>query len=54
MESTREKTTAEQQTNCKNCGAPLDKFGNCEYCGTVKKGKSEIIMTADSIRITYS
>lgn len=20
--------------NCRNCGAPLNKFGDCEYCGT--------------------
>ncbi len=22
-------------TNCKNCGAPIDKSGVCSYCGTV-------------------
>ncbi len=22
-------------TNCKNCGAPLNGSGKCEYCGTV-------------------
>ena len=22
-------------TNCKNCGAPIQGSGKCEYCGTV-------------------
>jgi len=44
--------------NCRNCGAPF-RFGHthCEYCGTVRKVikrkmKSEIVITADSIRMS--
>lgn len=32
----------EKMTNCKNCGAPLNKTGKCEYCGTVFKKPSSI------------
>ena len=38
--------------NCRNCGAPLNRFGNCEYCGTVHQLRSEIVMTAGSIRFS--
>jgi len=24
----------EQAKNCRNCGAPLNECGDCEYCGT--------------------
>ena len=46
----------DEATNCRNCGAPLNEHGHCEYCGT--KGRqetfSEIVITMDSIRVgTY-
>ena len=28
-------------TNCKNCGAPLPKSGNCEYCGTINEAQTK-------------
>ena len=28
-------------TNCPNCGAPLNKRGICDYCGTVLKSPTE-------------
>ena len=39
--------------NCRNCGAPLDKHGDCEYCGTKSpvQVRSRIEITADSIRL---
>ena len=39
--------------NCRNCGAPLDSRGNCEYCGTraQQSRKSGIEITATSIRM---
>ena len=49
-------TTAAKQTNCPNCGAPLNKLGDCEYCGTsvIKPltSKSEIVITKDYIHIS--
>lgn len=47
------KATSHRGHNCRNCGAPLNRFGNCEYCGTACQMHSEIVMTADSIRITH-
>ena len=38
--------------NCRNCGAPLNKYGDCEYCGTKKQMRSEIVMDATGIRIS--
>lgn len=41
----------EEAKNCRNCGAPLNELGDCEYCGTksqVKTG-SYIELTADHI-----
>jgi len=43
-----------KEENCRNCGAPLSKDGKCEYCGTEKIRKSEIVITADLIRFTYN
>ena len=54
------------QTNCRNCGAPLNRHRNCEYCGTpwqVDDGimvdttrcqpkKSVIIITDSAIRMS--
>ena len=39
--------------NCRNCGAPLNRYGVCEYCGTATKSGavSRMEITADSIRI---
>ena len=40
--------------NCRNCGAPLNKNGDCEYCGTVKQEnlvRPYLEITADYIRI---
>ena len=27
----------EDETNCKNCGAPLTRDGECKYCGTISR-----------------
>ena len=54
------------QTNCRNCGAPLNRHRNCEYCGTPwqvddgiivdvnekRTAKSELIVTANEIRMS--
>jgi hypothetical protein len=39
--------------NCRNCGAPLNAFGDCDYCGTKRQRRphSEILITADYIRL---
>lgn len=29
-------------TNCPNCGAPLNKHGICDYCGTILKTPKEV------------
>ena len=41
----------EERKNCRNCGAPLDKHGDCEYCGTKspREFSSRIKLTADGI-----
>ena len=39
----------EPKTNCKNCGAPLDRNKDCPYCGTKRQMTSCINMTSDSI-----
>lgn len=36
-------------TNCKNCGAPLLKNGDCEYCGT--KNQSGIMLVPSSCHV---
>ena len=40
-----------EERNCRNCGAPLDSRGDCEYCGTVKQrtGRGGITLTATEI-----
>ena len=40
-----------EERNCRNCGAPLDSRGDCEYCGTVKQrtGRSGITLTGTEI-----
>lgn len=39
-------------TNCKNCGAPLLKNGDCEYCGTkaIEQCRSGLEITESKIR----
>ena len=39
--------------NCRNCGAPLTRDGDCEYCGTRRQYKmtSGIEMTANRITL---
>ena len=41
------------QSNCRNCGAPVDESGKCAYCGTIEKREIESYMhiSADGIRI---
>jgi len=43
----------EEVQNCRNCGAPLDENGDCEYCGTrrERRCRSRIEVTARSIRL---
>ena len=36
-------------TNCRNCGAPLNKNRDCDYCGTKHQLKSSIRMDGCSI-----
>ena len=54
------------QTNCRNCGAPLNRYRNCEYCGTkfqvddgiivdvpkINPRKSELVVTGSEIRMS--
>lgn len=54
------------QTNCRNCGAPLNRYRNCEYCGTkfqvddgiivdvpkINQRKSELVVTGSEIRMS--
>lgn len=45
-----------EQKNCKNCGAPMDEEGKCQYCGSVLMAsppKSYMEITADCIRIGW-
>ena len=39
-------------TNCRNCGAPLNKDRDCEYCGTKHQMKSEITMDRNGIKLS--
>ena len=39
-------------TNCRNCGAPLNRNRDCEYCGTKHQMKSEIVMDSFGIRMS--
>ena len=39
-----------QQTNCRNCGAPLDRNHDCPYCGTQHQYSSGIEVTSSAIR----
>lgn len=41
-----------KHTNCPNCGAPLDRSGKCDHCGTVRQPKSSIVITPNEIRLT--
>ena len=43
----------DDEKNCRNCGAPLNEDGDCEYCGTKspRTCESSIEITANSIRI---
>lgn len=43
----------EEKKNCKNCGAPLNKDGDCEYCGTKRQRRphSSMVITASEIRL---
>lgn len=42
--------------NCRNCGAPLNEHGDCEYCGTKSPREQECLshleLSADALRIT--
>ena len=37
------------QTNCRNCGAPLNEHRDCEYCGTKYQMRSGVYMDAANI-----
>ena len=43
------------ETNCKNCGAPIDlKDAKCAYCGTpyhVRESREETVLYMDNIPI---
>jgi hypothetical protein len=40
-----------KNTNCRNCGAPLTRGQiKCEYCGTSRQIKSEIVINASEMR----
>lgn len=36
-------------TNCRNCGAPLNRNKDCDYCGTKHQLKSGVYMDATNI-----
>lgn len=38
--------------NCPNCGAPLNKEGHCDYCGSNQQPISQIEITATGIKIS--
>ena len=42
-----------EQANCRNCGAPLNREGDCEYCGTKRQNmaRSGIMISADRITL---
>lgn len=54
------------QKNCRNCGAPLNRYRNCEYCGTkfqvddgiivdvpkINPRRSELVITGNEIRMS--
>ena len=44
----------EEVQNCRNCGAPLDENGDCEYCGTKspRSWESVLEITPCSIRLS--
>lgn len=37
-------------TNCPNCGAPITRFGHCEYCGTVIHQPVQFVTTRRGIQ----
>lgn len=37
-------------TNCPNCGAPITRFGHCEYCGTTIHQPIQFVTTRRGIR----
>ena len=39
----------EPQKNCRNCGAPLNRNKDCDYCGTKHQLKSGVYMDSTSI-----
>lgn len=42
-----------KNTNCRNCGAPMTRGQiKCEFCGTSRQIKSEIVIDASKIRFT--
>lgn len=43
--------TNSQRFNCRNCGAPLNRFGDCEYCGTMMQARSNSVMELAPDRI---
>ena len=45
-------TTFNSITNCKNCGAPLDRNKDCPYCGTKKQYVSEFVINEHEIRLS--
>lgn len=42
-----------KNTNCRNCGGPLTRGQvKCEYCGTSRQLKSELVFNAEELRIS--
>lgn len=37
-------------TNCPNCGAPITRYGSCEYCGTLIYQPLQILTVRPGVR----
>lgn len=43
-------STTAYVTNCPNCGAPITRFGHCEYCGTLIHQPLQLVAVRPGIR----
>ena len=41
---------ADYATNCPNCGAPIKRYGHCEYCGTMIAQPIQLVSDRRGIR----
>lgn len=43
-----------QELKCKNCGAPLDRHGNCHYCGARYQVDGEMAILPKNVNVVMS